>query len=108
MAEYNPPPLPPSTATSEGSRSPSPLSKLITPLLAAIDEEVNFLEDAFQATICLGWIHWILREPQLAAARLPKSIMGTLARITELPHLSPAWVQVCAIKGAYIKGDFNM
>jgi hypothetical protein len=78
---------------------------LITPLLSAIDEEHTYIEDVFQATVCLGWIHWVLHEPQLTIARLPKDIIGSFTEITEgTSHQSKAWVVICMLKATYIKG----
>ncbi|KAE9973781.1 hypothetical protein BLS_003423 [Venturia inaequalis] len=91
--------------TAAGEAAPSSLSKLITPLLSAIEEEVVFGEDSFQATVCLGWIHWVLQEPSLAIARLPKDLVVTMDNLVEHNHDSSAsWVQVCYMKAAYIKG----
>jgi hypothetical protein len=76
-------------------------------LLAAIDEETTYPEDVFQATVCLGWIHWELREFALAATRMPKDIAAYIAdedEETSSTEPTPTWVHVCAMKGAYIKG----
>ena len=107
VARYEPTADRPSTAgTSSSATSPATiLAKHIAPLLKAIDEETTHPEDAFQATVCVGWIHWVLHEPQLAAARLPKDIMAQLTRLTEGAQFqSKAWVAVCALKATYIKG----
>ncbi|KAF2404229.1 hypothetical protein EJ06DRAFT_540904 [Trichodelitschia bisporula] len=101
VASYIPPPRP-QTATNE--TTVTALSKVIPLLLSAIDQEIEYPEDQFQATICLGWIHWVLTERGLAVARMPKSIIASLRDVSSRSHSSPQWVQVCAIKGAYIKG----
>lgn len=103
IAEYVPSDRP-ATAATTGSVHSTGLARLIPPLLSAIDAETTHPEDAFQAAVCLGWIHWVLHEPQLAVARLPKDIMTTVMQLSEGPHQSKAWIQVCAVKCAYIKG----
>lgn len=90
------------TAASESASSP--LRKLIPPLLQAIDEGGEYPEDTFQANVCLGWLHWVLREPNLAAARLPKDIGAALLDFNATGTHSPLWIQVCGVKAAYIKG----
>ena len=92
----------PSTATSESTRSR--LSNLIPPLLQAITEERVHPDDAFQANVCLGWLHWVLKEPGLAAAPLPKDISTTLLNFRANGTHSPLWIQVCGVKAAYIRG----
>jgi hypothetical protein len=94
VVEYVPPDRP-ATAATTGSVHSTGLARLIPPLLSAIDEEASYPEDAFQAAVCLGWIYWVLHKPQLAIARLPKDIMATITRLSEGPHQSKAWLQVC-------------
>jgi hypothetical protein len=104
VATYEPPR--PSTASSITSVTSSHLANLIEPLIAAIDEETTYPEDVFQATVCLGWIHWELRDFTLAATQMPKDIAAFIAEEDEASPKSsiPTWVHVCAMKGAYIKG----
>lgn len=83
---------------------PSPLSKFIPPLLQAIDDDNDFLEDKFQASICLGWLHWVLNEPRLAIVRFPKDMVTPLNQAAEKSSRSLQWVQTCACKGAYLRG----
>ncbi|TID16135.1 filamentation protein-like protein [Venturia nashicola] len=91
--------------TAAGEAAPSSLSRLITPLLSAIEEELVHKEDTFQATVCLGWIHWVLLEPSLAIARLPRNLVVAMDNLVEHNHDSSAsWVQVCYMKAAFIKG----
>ncbi|KIW09261.1 uncharacterized protein PV09_00183 [Verruconis gallopava] len=107
VANYEPSNERPSTAGTTGSVTTSTLAKLIPPLLAAIEDEQTYAEDAFQATVCLGWIHWVLHEPQLAIARLPKDIAHEVNNVTNgLPPQQKygSWLAVCAVKAAYIKG----
>lgn len=58
----------------------------------------------FQAQICLGWVHWALNEPALAAARLPRDFGETLNTLTSSGEELSSWTKVCLVKGCYIKG----
>ncbi|KAJ4353670.1 uncharacterized protein N0V89_005400 [Didymosphaeria variabile] len=90
----------PSTASSTAS---SGLSTIIPTLLTAIDEEGDHVQDAFQATVCLAWLHYVLEEPGLAIARLPKDIAAVA---TKMQETSPTnWTQACIVKGAFLKGS---
>ncbi|KAF2810963.1 uncharacterized protein BDZ99DRAFT_487697 [Mytilinidion resinicola] len=91
----------PSTSASTSSAN---LSKIIPPLLTAIEEEADYPQDAFQATICLGWLHFVLDEPGLAVARLPKDFSAAILKLSSDSHALGGWTQVCIVKGAYIKG----
>ncbi|KAF2714972.1 filamentation protein-like protein [Pleomassaria siparia CBS 279.74] len=92
----------PSTTASTASTG---LSNIVPPLLTAIDEEGDYVEDAFQATICLGWLHYVLDEPGLAVARLPKDISAVARKMSSKETSLSAWSRVCLIKGAYLKGS---
>lgn len=47
----------------------------------------------------------MLREPGLAAARLPKSLGQSVLEFNASSHTSsPLWIQVCGVKGAYVRG----
>ena len=92
----------PSTAASSASAG---LSNIIPPLLTAIDEEGDHVQDAFQATICLGWLHYVLEEHGLAIARLPKDLSAFAKKMSSTNDVSlSAWSKVCIVKGAYLKG----
>ncbi|KAL1851137.1 hypothetical protein Plec18170_006461 [Paecilomyces lecythidis] len=95
----------PSTAATSNSASASTqLSELIPTLLSVIEEAQGTPQDVFQAQVCLGWVHWVLSEPALAAARLPKDFYATVQTLSgEGEALSP-WTEVCLVKGCYIKG----
>jgi hypothetical protein len=88
-----------STAPKDGH-----LIELIPALLAAVEEEVNFPQDVFQAQVCLGWLHWTLSEPNLAASRLPRDFDATLHTLSGDGQLLSAWTEVCIVKGGYMKG----
>ncbi|TVY26395.1 putative cargo-transport protein [Lachnellula hyalina] len=91
----------PSTANS--TQSPS-ISRYIPLLLEAIENERTYVEDEFQAVVCLGWIHWHLGEPGLAASRLPRNIEQDFSKLDGTKQESAEWTRVCALKASYIKG----
>lgn len=63
------------------------------------------MEDAFQAQVCLGWLHWHLGEPALAAGRLPKNIGHAVAQLNGPNMESAEWTKVCALKASCVKGS---
>ncbi|KAF2176791.1 filamentation protein-like protein [Zopfia rhizophila CBS 207.26] len=91
---------PPTTA----STASSGLSKIIPSLLTAIEEEEDHVQDAFQATVCLGWLHYVLEEPGLAVARLPKDCAAVASKMSSTEGTLSGWTQACIVKGAYLKG----
>ncbi|KAI9841489.1 MAG: hypothetical protein M1837_000650 [Sclerophora amabilis] len=98
VATYKSRPAAPSTSTST-------LAQLIPPLLTAIESENVSQDEAFQARICLGWIHWKLGEPSLALSRLPNDLDQITNESGSSITGSTDWSRVCAIKGMYIRGD---
>ncbi|KAF2854104.1 filamentation protein-like protein, partial [Plenodomus tracheiphilus IPT5] len=93
----------PSTAASTASAG---LSHVIPTLLTAIDETDSHAQDAFQATVCLGWLHYVLDEPGLAVARLPKDFGAVAAQLSgEAGATLSGWSRVCLVKGTYLKGS---
>ncbi|KAF2092567.1 hypothetical protein NA57DRAFT_69659 [Rhizodiscina lignyota] len=94
----------PVTALSDSSKTKSLLSPLLAPLQAAFEQSNVLSEDAFEATVCLAWIQWLLGEPQLAVAQLPDDFAVLLKELLEGDRTIGQSVRVCAIKGAYIKG----
>lgn len=94
-------------ATNSTSPTPSNLWELIPSLLSTVDKAGNSEQAALQAQVCLGWVHWTLNEPGLAATRLPKDFAATVDSLsTSKESLSP-WTEVCLVKGCYIKGTRN-
>ncbi|KAF2750065.1 filamentation protein-like protein [Sporormia fimetaria CBS 119925] len=91
----------PSTAASTVTNG---LSKIIPSLLSAIQEETEYVEDAFQATVCLGWLHYVLEEPGLAVARLPKDFASTISKLASQSGSLGGWTRVCIVKGVFLKG----
>ena len=73
-------------------------------LLAAIESEQRLLEDRFQAKVCVGWVHWVLRQYGLAAAQLPKDFDQEYPQYESLENLSE-WTKVCALKSTYLKAN---
>lgn len=94
----------PSDAAIPDAPTDAGLIELIPKLLSAVDEEVNFPQDVFHAQVCLGWLHWTLSEPSLAAARLPKDFDVALHVLSGDGQLLSAWTEVCIVKGGYLKG----
>lgn len=74
-------------------------------MLEAIEKEKTYVEDEFQAQVCLGWIHWQLGEPSLAASRLPRNVEQDFAQLDGTSKESAEWTKVCALKASYIKGS---
>lgn len=91
--------------SSEASSASAPnLAELIPALLITIENNDGAPQEIVQAQVCLGWIHWALGEPALAAARLPKDFKATIDGLSrDVKGVSP-WTEVCLVKGAYIKG----
>lgn len=85
------------------TRSSSGLTHLLAPLSEAIEKEQTYVEDDFQAQVCLGWIHWVMDEPDEAVSHLPKNIEQDFAQLDGTGKESAAWTRVCAVKASYIK-----
>ncbi|KAL2825629.1 hypothetical protein BDW59DRAFT_71756 [Aspergillus cavernicola] len=93
-----------SSATRPTSSSSSGLPELIPSLLSTIEKADGSKQEVFQAQVCLGWVHYTLNEPGLAAARLPKDFGDEVeSLIAAGDDLSP-WTKVCLVKGCYLKG----
>ncbi|KAJ5165364.1 Tetratricopeptide-like helical [Penicillium coprophilum] len=65
-------------SSSDSSSSSPSLAELIPALLITIGSNDGSPQELLQAQVCLGWIHWALKEPGLSAARLPKDFTATL------------------------------
>ncbi|ROT36029.1 hypothetical protein SODALDRAFT_316295 [Sodiomyces alkalinus F11] len=80
------------------------VSNQLPKLLEVIENEAQFLEDKFQAQVCVGWLHWTVGEYSLAGVRLPSRL--DLEQIQFDPtHKASEWTNVCALKAAYLKAD---
>ena len=91
----------PSTAASTASTG---LSPIVPSLLAAIDAADSPALESFQATVCLAWLHHVLGEPELAAARLPGDFGAVATQLSSEAGALSGWVRVCLVKGTYLKG----
>ncbi|RMZ70868.1 filamentation [Pyrenophora seminiperda CCB06] len=84
----------PSTASSAASTGA--LAQIIPPLLAAMDEGDTPAQDAFQASVCLGWVHYL------------RGFLATLGQSRRSWRASggalSGWSRVCLVKGTYLKG----
>ncbi|KAJ5381285.1 uncharacterized protein N7496_003713 [Penicillium cataractarum] len=90
--------------TSSETVSTPNLHELIPALLTTIENNDGTPEEIVQAQVCLGWIHWALSEPALAAGRLPKDFATTVDEMSAGGQVPSAWTEVCLVKGCYIKG----
>jgi hypothetical protein len=92
----------------EDDPTPAPmpnLPELIPALLTTIDNNDGSPQEILQAQVCLGWIHWALGEPKLAAVRLPKDFTMTVHDLLSEGDGLSSWTEVCMVKGCYIKGS---
>ncbi|KPM42618.1 hypothetical protein AK830_g3922 [Neonectria ditissima] len=80
------------------------LASQLPKLLQSIDEETSYADDRFQAQVCLGWLHWVLGEYDLAAAHLPALPQPEDGQINPADK-SAEWSSVCALKAAYLKAN---
>ncbi|KAL2852927.1 hypothetical protein BJY01DRAFT_207505 [Aspergillus pseudoustus] len=95
---------PSSSSARPPTSSSSGLPELIPSLLSTIDKAAGSQQDLFQAQVCLGWVHYTLNEPGLAAARLPKDFDDELNGLVSVGDELSSWTKVCLVKGCYIKG----
>jgi len=73
-------------------------------LLSAIDDETDFAEDKYQASVCVGWLHWVVGEYKLAFVRLPKAADLDVTQ-AEAPVGISDWTRVCALKSSYLRAN---
>lgn len=71
-------------------------------LLTLIDEEHTYAEDRFQAQVCVGWLHWVVGEYNLAFVRLPEGLEEN--QVESLDNISE-WTRVCMLKSAYLRAN---
>ncbi|KAJ5921224.1 hypothetical protein N7466_009550 [Penicillium verhagenii] len=90
--------------TTEATATPN-LPELIPALLTTIENNDGTPQEILQAQVCLGWVHWTLNEPGLAASRLPKNFAATVDSLFSEGHDLSDWTEVCLVKGCYIKGS---
>ncbi|KAI4113077.1 MAG: hypothetical protein LQ345_005871, partial [Seirophora villosa] len=83
------------------------LSQIVLPLTTAIQEPNASPQDVFQARICLGSVHWTLKDPVLALQMLPEDMHAAYKDSNSEADQGRGWSSVCAVKGAYIRGDLQ-
>lgn len=71
-------------------------------LMDLIDEEHTYAEDRFQAQVCVGWLHWVVGEYNLAFVRLPEGLEEDQVESTN--NISE-WTRVCMLKSAYLRAN---
>ncbi|KAI8966828.1 hypothetical protein F5Y11DRAFT_308156 [Daldinia sp. FL1419] len=91
----------PSTAVSPTDLD---VSQLVPRLLSAVDVEATYLEDKYQAQVCIGWLYWTVGEYGTASLKLPESLESGLAQLDQPNNISE-WSWVCALKAAYLKAN---
>lgn len=82
----------------------SPIAQELSTLPEATEHGSNNEFDTFEATVCLGWIHWILGQPDSAIEKLPVHIIREIGSIERDVHSLDEWAHVTVVKGAYVKG----
>lgn len=86
--------------------SSSNLHELVPSLLSIVEKPDASPQEILQTQACLGWIHWTLDEPGIAASRLPDDFGETANSISgDGQELSP-WTRVCLVKGCYFKSEY--
>ncbi|OTB20272.1 hypothetical protein K445DRAFT_312705 [Daldinia sp. EC12] len=80
------------------------VAQLVPRLLSAIDVEATYLEDKYQAQVCVGWLYWTVGEYNTASLKLPENPESELAQLDQPNNISE-WSWVCALKAAYLKAN---
>ncbi|KAI0480411.1 hypothetical protein GGR56DRAFT_626072 [Xylariaceae sp. FL0804] len=97
-------PRPASRPTTAVSSSELDAPKFLARLLTAIEAETTYLQDKFQAQVCVGWLHWTVGEYEIASARLPGNLEQEVGQLDQTNGPSE-WTKVCALKAAYLKAN---
>ena len=74
-------------------------------LVSAVEQEASFPEDAFEASVCLGWLYWIVGEPFLALSSIPSDVATVNQRLIKNGRTLSGWTHVCIVRGAYARGQ---
>ena len=75
------------------------------PLLAAIEKESAFLEDQFQARVCLAWLYSVLDDQKQVLSRLSAhNVVQAIDQFTNIVSPTARWTHVCIVKGACLRG----
>ncbi|KAI1378230.1 TPR-like protein [Hypoxylon crocopeplum] len=80
------------------------VAQLVPRLLSAIDAENSYVDDKYQAQVCVGWLHWTVGEYNLASVRLPQNLESEGGQLDQLSSISE-WTRVCSLKAAYLKAN---
>ncbi|KAH8880713.1 putative filamentation protein [Thozetella sp. PMI_491] len=96
-------------ASDQASADASPKVDLEVPdqiskLIGAIENEQQFPEEKFQAQVCIGWLHWVIKEYGLSLVRLPKHFDLEYPQFEDYSTISE-WTKVCALKSTYLKAN---
>ena len=98
--------FPPERSTSGSAKSTiADVSRLKTSLLAAVENENDFPDDAFEAKVCLAWLDWAIGDTNHAMSRIHADLGSMRERLIENDKSLTAWTQVCIVKAAYIQGQ---
>ncbi|KAI0014082.1 hypothetical protein F4779DRAFT_612891 [Xylariaceae sp. FL0662B] len=95
---------PESRPTTAVSSEDLEVGQILPKLLEAIEGENTFLEDKYQAQVCVGWLHWTIGEYNLASVRLPGNLETELVQLDQPDGISE-WTRVCSLKAAYLKAN---
>ncbi|KAI5285366.1 hypothetical protein KEM54_000625 [Ascosphaera aggregata] len=79
------------------------LLELVPSLLSAIGEQTTTRQEAFQAQICLGRLHQVASEPELALSRIPDDFVATVQSLTTDGSALAPYTEVSIVEGAYVK-----
>lgn len=75
------------------------------PLEAVVEKADTFLEDQFQAQVCLAWLHSLLNEQKKVLSRLSKKdVVQSTDRFLNGASPIARWTHVCIVKSAYLRG----
>lgn len=89
------------------STSPSPrvdYSGRVPEILTQLRHGNPTQEDHFHAEVCLSWLHWTIKQPDLSLSRLPHDLEAISDRLASKGEGLARWTHVCIVKGAYIRG----
>ncbi|KAL7626300.1 hypothetical protein AAE478_003071 [Parahypoxylon ruwenzoriense] len=80
------------------------VAQLVPRLLGAIETESSYLEDKYQARVCVGWLQWTVGEYTSASTHLSHNLESEIAQVDQ-PGSASEWTRVCLLKAAYLKAN---
>ena len=83
------------------------VSRLKASVLAAVENENDFPNDAFEAKVCLAWLDWAVGDTNHALSRIHADLGSMRERLIKDNKTLSGWTQVCIVKGAYIQGQLT-